>query len=71
MIPWKIDKVEKAAACLREQFAALAFPAAGHQTVSIGVTQAIPGEPLDDLLIRVDKALYEAKHSGKDRYVVL
>ncbi len=71
MIPWKLEKSEKTAACLREQFSALEFPAAGHQTVSIGVTQAIPGEPLDDLLIRVDKALYEAKHSGKNRYVVL
>ena len=47
------------------------FPAAGHQTVSIGVTQAIPGENLDALLVRVDKALYQAKKTGKNRYVIL
>lgn len=71
LIPWDLPEAVKAAECLRRQFAELTFPTAPHQTVSIGVTKAIPHEPLDDLLIRVDKALYEAKHSGKNRCIVL
>lgn len=36
-------------------------------TVSIGVAQLEPGETADMLAQRVDKALYAAKHSGRDR----
>jgi len=35
-------------------------------TVSVGITQAIPFEPSDSLLARVDAALYEAKHAGRN-----
>ncbi|WP_263368444.1 GGDEF domain-containing protein [Edaphobacter bradus] len=35
-------------------------------TLSIGVTEAIPGEPIAAALIRADKALYDAKHAGRD-----
>lgn len=35
-------------------------------TVSIGITQAVPFEPADSLLSRVDAALYEAKHAGRN-----
>lgn len=37
-----------------------------HITVSIGITQAIPFEPVDFLLARADAALYEAKHAGRN-----
>lgn len=37
-------------------------------TASIGVAMYEPGEPRAQLLQRVDKALYEAKESGRDRY---
>lgn len=36
-------------------------------TVSIGVTDYKQGESVLDTISRVDKLLYEAKHSGKDR----
>jgi len=36
-------------------------------TVSIGVAQFVPGESADNLIERADKALYEAKHNGKNR----
>lgn len=71
LFPHELDYTVQVADKILHDFAALQFPAAGHQTISIGVTQAIPGEPLDNLLVRVDKALYEAKRSGKNRYVVL
>ncbi len=38
-------------------------------TVSAGVAEAAPGEALDDLLKRVDAAMYEAKASGRNRVV--
>ena len=39
-------------------------------TVSAGVaTAAEPGERLDDMLQRADKALYMAKRDGRDRVV--
>ncbi|GMV73923.1 MAG: hypothetical protein AMXMBFR78_08740 [Rubrivivax sp.] len=36
-------------------------------TFSAGVTQWLPGESLESALERADEALYEAKHSGKNR----
>jgi diguanylate cyclase len=35
-------------------------------TVSIGVAEALPGEPADSWFARVDRALYEAKAGGRD-----
>jgi diguanylate cyclase (GGDEF)-like protein len=41
-----------------------------HISISMGVAQARPDEARDALLERVDAALYEAKHSGRNRSVV-
>lgn len=46
------------------------FFAAGHLTVSIGVSEAIPCEPSIALYKRVDDALYQAKATGKDKIVI-
>ena len=35
-------------------------------TVSIGVAEALPGEPADSWFARADRALYEAKAEGCD-----
>lgn len=39
------------------------------QTCSAGLAVWEPGETVDDLVARADKALYEAKESGRDRLV--
>lgn len=41
----------------------------GKITVSIGVSQFIYGEPLDDFIQRADASLYLAKQNGRDRVV--
>ena len=39
-------------------------------TVSIGVTRYLPGERVEDVLNRADRALYQAKQVGRDRVIV-
>lgn len=41
----------------------------GHVTLSIGIASAAPGfdNPPDDLVLAAEKALYRAKHEGRDR----
>ncbi len=38
-------------------------------TFSAGVTQRVPGEPQEEVIGRADKAMYQAKHTGKNRVV--
>jgi diguanylate cyclase (GGDEF)-like protein/PAS domain S-box-containing protein len=40
-----------------------------EQTCSAGLAKWRPGESVDDLVGRADKALYEAKESGRDRLI--
>ena len=70
MLPYSLEYAQLAAEDIRKDFAAINFPYAGHQTISLGVTEAISGETTDALLVRVDKALYEAKETGKNKYIV-
>lgn len=44
-----------------------ALPGDAAVTVSFGVCEKMPGDGLADLLRRADKALYAAKHAGRDR----
>ena len=70
LLPFDAQYAQEAAADICKEFSERCFEKAGHQTVSLGVTEAIPGESVDDLLIRVDTALYEAKRTGKNRFVL-
>ena len=64
------EEAVKIAETLRFGFAAIEFKGAGKQTMSLGVTEYIPGEDADTLCIRVDDALYAAKRAGKNCVVV-
>jgi diguanylate cyclase (GGDEF)-like protein len=37
-------------------------------TISIGLARVLDGDTLNQALVKADEALYEAKHTGKDRY---
>ncbi len=55
---------------IRDRVATAALQSNGEKirvTVSIGVAQGIPGESIESLLIRADKALYAAKNAGGDQ----
>lgn len=45
-------------------------PGAHPVTISIGLAQVSAGDTLTMALIKADQALYEAKHTGKDRFVL-
>jgi diguanylate cyclase (GGDEF)-like protein len=51
---------------LRVRFSETQFEASGQHTMSIGLTQVRAGESPDDVCVRVDGALYEAKSKGKN-----
>lgn len=45
------------------------FPMGIHQTVSAGVAAYQPGDSVEDLIIRCDRVLYQAKQAGRDRVI--
>ena len=66
-----VSQAAELAEKVRVAFGSISYETAGCQTVSIGVTQARPGENSDALCTRVDKALYMAKANGKNQVVRL
>ena len=47
------------------------FPVAGNIRASIGVSVSCSGDTVETLVGRADKALYNAKESGRDRYEIM
>ena len=70
-----LDGARQVAERLREDVARTRFDIGNGVeigiTVSVGVCQLGQNEPLDQILIRADKALYEAKRGGRDKVVCL
>jgi len=56
---------------LRRSFEATPFSGAGRLTASFGVAALLPGDTLNTLMKRADRALYEAKGAGRNRVVCL
>lgn len=52
---------------LRKAINAYDFPEAGHISASFGVGEYCAEDSIDSLLTRVDKAMYSAKHNGRNR----
>ena len=51
----------------RQKVEAYPFPQVGCKTISVGVTSIVPGEIVDTIINRADKALYYAKENGRNR----
>ncbi len=65
-----IDTAFKVVDNLRKGIENTTFKAIGSITCSIGLTQLKPGDSIDDILIRSDEALYEAKESGRNKVCI-
>ena len=61
-----ISTVADLAERLRERVAGWAFDHGQPMSISIGVSQALPGDTMDSLLQRADRALYRAKRRGRN-----
>jgi diguanylate cyclase (GGDEF)-like protein len=62
-----LERADTVAEIMRQEFNKLEFELCGHQTMSLGVAELIPGENPDAFAMRVDDALYRAKGNGKNR----
>ncbi len=56
---------------IRQKIAAVNFPQSSRISISLGVTQLLADDDYDSILARADKALYQAKESGRNKVIVL
>ena len=55
---------------LRERVATEDFGLDDALTISLGVAEYLPGEGVDAIIMRADKAMYQAKEAGRNKVVV-
>jgi diguanylate cyclase len=73
----KLKDAEKIAEKIRERIATKDIinqsknEKLGRLSVSLGVAQLQPGEPLVQLIDRADRALYKAKGAGRNAVIVI
>lgn len=65
-----IEEAGSVAEKIRDAINLWKFPVAGHQTSSFGVASFSLGDTQKELLLRADKALYEAKNKGRNRVIL-
>ena len=72
-----LKEAEPIAASILQELHLLQIPhatstVAGHTTISIGIAALIPDRPDNDIVLRqaADEALYKAKNSGRNRFIV-
>lgn len=61
-----LDNAAYLAEKIRSNIQELKIDRVGHITASLGVSQVNKGDKMDDIIDRVDKALYLAKNSGRN-----
>ncbi|MDZ7804818.1 diguanylate cyclase [Thiohalophilus sp.] len=57
------DQAQVLAERIRKRIARTAFAEAGYITISLGIAEIPAGESLQDMILRVDQALYKAKET--------
>jgi polar amino acid transport system substrate-binding protein len=65
-----LEQAQQHAEKLRQKVAEKDFIHVGPRTASFGVTSYQQNDSLNDLMVRVDEALYSAKHQGRNSVVV-
>ncbi len=65
-----MEKAQLLAENLREKASVFTFTEVKHKTGSFGVAEYKKGETTAQLVARADKALYQAKNSGRNLVVV-
>ncbi|SFC48283.1 PAS domain S-box-containing protein/diguanylate cyclase (GGDEF) domain-containing protein [Marinospirillum celere] len=65
-----LSRAAKLAEAFRKKLEAACFPEVGRVTASLGVVEYCPDESLDQLTLRADTALYEAKEAGRNQVMV-
>ena len=65
-----IDNAKKVLENIRKTIAQTSFEKVEHITCSIGATVYKENETIEDSFKRADKALYEAKNSGRNKVVI-
>lgn len=70
LCPTGIDSAKKNADRISTQIASLDLLETGNITVSVGVTSCLKQDTIDSVLNRVDQALYQAKHNGRNQVII-
>ena len=65
-----VDTAFKVVDGLRKEIEKTSFEEIGSITCSIGLTQLRTNDTIDDILIRSDEALYEAKETGRNKVCI-
>ena len=62
-----LENAAELAEKLRAEIADHSFTTAGKITASFGIAESAPQEDIGSIIARADRALYQAKHAGKNR----